>query len=349
MLSGGRVSQFTPHAALAPSSERWLVHLADPARRVPAPPSLPDPVQVETMLAAAESHGVLPAVIRGLGALSQAGGGRDGAGGALAAPLEAARLRLAYQTGFGLLLSHHATRAMQALHDAGITATIVKGAAVARRLYPDVSLRTFTDVDVLLPEAQRDAPAGIMRGLGFGWPARGPAGRYEQKWVLAAQRDVMIELHSNLVHSPKLRGAMCVRHEDVLDAGGGDSNAPTALLLVAAAHAAVGHQCDRLQHLVDVTQAARGAAGPIDRARLAAVSRRCGVTLAVAAALDLAGRTFREPAATDLARMLMPGQTGRLAGMILSPRLVLRAQSQARSHGSWRRKVFRQALRLGVA
>jgi hypothetical protein len=140
---------------------------------------------------------------------------------------------------------------------------------------------------------------------------------------------------------------MCVSYEDVLDAGDGDSRAPTALLFVAATHAAAGHQFDRLQHLVDVVQAARGVAGPIDRKRLADVSRRCGVTLAVAAALDLAGRTFGEAASTELAQALMPRRLGRLPCTLLAPGLVLRAQSEARVHGSWRRKLFRQTMRLG--
>jgi hypothetical protein len=139
---------------------------------------------------------------------------------------------------------------------------------------------------------------------------------------------------------------MSVRYEDVRAAGNGDSNAPTALLLVAAAHAAVGHQFDRLQHLVDVVQAVRGVAGAVDHKHLADVSRRCGVTLGIVAALDLAGRTFREAAAIELARLIMPGRLHRLPCLMLSPALVVRAQSKGRAHGSWRRKLFRQALRL---
>jgi len=101
-----------------------------------------------------------------------------------------------------------------------------------------------------------------------------------------------------------------------------------------------------LQHLVDVMQAARGVAGPIDEDRLARVSERCGVTLAVAGALELAGKTFREPRCINLARKLMPSPFARLPGQLLSPGLVVRGQSQARGRGSWRRKLFRQALKI---
>jgi hypothetical protein len=346
------VSSFTPHEALAGTGQSWLIHFADPARRASAPSGFPDTAQIETLLAAAESHGVLPAVVRALGALLKSSGHRTSGDRDVAAALEAAQLRLAYQTGFGMLLSHHAAKATQAFSAAGVAATIVKGAAFARRLYPDPSLRTFTDVDIVVREDQRDTAAAVMRGLGFElfkFEDRRGKDYHEQKWLLPGQRNVMIEVHSNLVHSPKLRGGeggISVRYEDVLAAGDGDSNAPTALLLVAAAHAAVGHQFDRLQHLVDVVQAARGAAGVVDQRRLANVSRRCGVALAIAAALDLAGRTFREAAATELARLMMPGRLYRLPCLMLSPGLVIRAQSKARARGSWRRKLFRQALRI---
>jgi hypothetical protein len=339
---------------LAPTGEAWLIHLADPLRRAPAPARLPDARQVETLLAAAESHGVLPAAIHGVAALMSSGGPHqlNGCADAVVAALEKARTSLAHQAGFGLLLSHHATRVVHVLTAAGIEGTIVKGAVFARRLYPDASLRTFTDVDILLIEAKRADAEDAMRSLGFElseFEDRRGRDYHEQKWLLAAQREVMIELHSNLVHSPKLRGSMGVRYEDVLEAGDGDAAAPTALLLVAAAHAAVGHQFDRLQHLVDIVQAARGAAGAVVPGRLAAVARRCGVTLAVTAALDLAARTFQDASAAELARRLTPGQVGRLPGKILTPGLVLRAQSKARARGSWRRKVFRQAMRLGFA
>jgi hypothetical protein len=345
--------QLNPHRTLTLTGERWLVHLADPAQRVAAPAGFPDVREVDALLAAAERHGVLPAVTRALAArLEEHGECRLRDADTFSATLRTARRKVANQTGFGLLLSHHAGNVVRALSGADIAAAILKGASFARRLYPDAALRTFTDVDVLIPEARREDAARVMRNLGFELleiEDRRGKDYQEQKWVLPMHRDVMIELHSNLVHSPKLRGAMSIRYEDVLAAGEGDSNAPTALLLVGAAHAAVGHQCDRLQHLVDIVQAVRGAAGAVDQERLARVARRCGAALAVAAAIDLGGRTINEPVATELARRVLPGRLGRLPGRILTPGLVLRAQSGTRARGSWRRKIFRQVLGAGVA
>ncbi|MCL4766618.1 MAG: nucleotidyltransferase family protein [Hyphomicrobiaceae bacterium] len=350
------MSAIEPHRALSREGARLLISIADPAGRAPSPSLAPDPARIELVLAAAENHGVLPAAIRALSRLVRGGGGEparssgSAAAAAGSAALDAARLKLAYQTGFQMMLSHHAGRVMAAFASAGIPGAIVKGAAFARRLYPEPSLRTFTDVDVLIAEPDRSRTAGSMRALGFElfeFADRQGKDYHEQKWLLSAQPDVLVELHTNLVHSPKLRGAMSIGYVDVLEAGDGDSADATALLLVAAAHGAVGHQLDRLQHLVDVTQAARGVAGPIDADRLARVSERCGVTLAITGALQLAGRTFGEPRCLGLAKRLMPSPIARLPGRLLSPGLVVRGQSRGRTRGSWRRKLFRQALRFG--
>jgi hypothetical protein len=156
----------------------------------------------------------------------------------------------------------------------------------------------------------------------------------------------MIEVHGDLVHSPKLRAGLSVRLADVLEAGDGDAAAPTALLIVAAAHGAIGHQFDRLQHLVDILQAARGVAGAIDVARLRRVAQRSGVLFAVATGIALAGRMFNEPLCVELAERLDAGHTRNWRRLLVTPRVVATAQSRGRAAGSWRRKLYRQCLRL---
>jgi len=341
-----------PHIPLDRNGERLLIHIADPAQTVPTPPvPLPDAEGLSLLLTAAEKHGVLPTAIRALGKLIEAPSDAPGAEASRASceVLEQARLKLAYQTGFQILMSHHARRIMAAFTAAGIQGAVVKGAAFAQRLYPDSALRTFTDVDVLICEPHRRKTLDVMPALGFElfeFEDRKGKDYHEQKWLLAGKQDLMIEVHSNLVHSPKLRGAMSIGYEDVLEAGGGNCSDATALLFVAATHGAIGHQFDRLQHLVDVMQAARGAAGPVDLDRLARVSHRCGVRLAIAGALELAGKTFNEPRCLMLAKQLVPSALSRLPGQLLSPELVVRGQSFNRARGSWRRNLFRQALRI---
>lgn len=347
------MSRPTLHLPLDRDGERLLIQLADPMRRDPPPVALPEPEQLELLISAAARHGVLPAAIRGLNALVAQARDNEAPDAGLEAAgkvLKSARLKLAHQTGMQMKMAHHARRIMAAFALAGISGVVVKGAAFAERLYPDPTLRTFTDIDVLIAEADRQKVGDVMGPLGFElfeFEDRKGKDYHEQKWLLPPHNDIMIEVHSNLVHSPKLRGTMSVRYEDVLEAGGGDGNNATALLFVAAAHGAIGHQLDRLQHLVDVMQAARGAAGPVDAGRLARVSRKSGVTLAIAGALELTGKSFGEPRCTELARQLMPSKFARLPGQLLSPGLVVRGQSAARARGSWRRNLFRQALKMG--
>lgn len=344
-----------PHLPLDRNGERLLIHIADPVRGAAPPPvRLPDAERLEVLLTAAAKHGVLPAAIRNLsGLIEDQDRASEIADSAvlegLRGRLEAARLQLAYQTGFQMMMSHHARRVIAGFAAARIPGGIVKGAAFAQRLYPEPSLRTFTDVDILVPAAHRHRIGDVMLPLGFElfeFEDRKGKDYHEQKWLLGGRQEVMIEVHSNLVHSPKLRGAMSIGYEDVCAAGGEDSSNATALLFVAATHGAIGHQLDRLQHLVDVMQAARGAAGPVDAARLARVSQRCGVTFAVAGALELAGKTFGEPRCLNLARRLLPSPIARLPGQLLSPELVVRGQGLTRGRGSWRRNLFRQALRI---
>lgn len=334
---------------LRPAARKWLVHLADPLRRAPRPVQplrASDPL---ALLAAADLHGVLPAAVRAMASLA-GGCAAQGPASGLARAIGTARANAALQAGFGLMLRHHGRRAMQAFQAADIAGAVVKGAVAAERLYPDASLRTFTDVDVLVGAAHRARAADVLRGLGFElftFADRVGKDYEEDKWLLKGEPSAMVEVHTNLVHSPKLRAAMSVRYEDVLEAGDGDCAAPTALLFVAGAHAAIGHQFDRLQQLIDIVQAARGAAGPIDVERLRTISRRSGVLFAVVTAIELAGRTFGEPRCTDLAQRLDPAHARCWRRLLLTPDVVVAAQTPQRARGSWRRKLYRQGLARG--
>jgi hypothetical protein len=149
------------------------------------------------------------------------------------------------------------------------------------------------------------------------------------------------------VHNPKLRKRASITLGDVADAGGGDTEDATAILLVAAAHGAISHQFDRLQHLVDVALAAEGAAGAIDGGRLSQVARNCGVLGAVHAGLTLAGTAFGCRSCHALAKGLRASAFERLGSGLVTPRAVLTARSNRRSGSSWRRKALRQVIRLG--
>jgi hypothetical protein len=291
------MSRIDHHAPLSNAAAAWLMAAAIPAATQAPRRALPDLSEIGPVLHAAALHGVLPAVLAALRAAGALAGGPGRAAEVDAArkAVAAARAQQVHQTGFELMLRHHGERVVKALGDAGIAAAILKGPVFARRLYLEPAMRTFTDIDIIVPRQARGAAAGIMRELGFEMREheyRTGKDYSEDSWRLAGEPRVSIELHVDLVHNPKLRRGASVTLGDVADAGGGDTEDATAILLVAAAHGAVSHQFDRLQHLVDVALAAQGAAGAIDGRRLPRVARSCGVLGAVHAGLTLAGAAF---------------------------------------------------------
>ena len=343
------------HNIMSPRAADWLLRVINPfATQAPRTDPLPAR-DVESLLKAAELHGVLPLVLKALKAYSEGTAENSwlfGSASDIAAANDAvrsARTLQLHQTGLELLLVHHAQQILAKLQAVGGTAAIVKGPVFARRLYAVPGLRTFTDVDLLISPSDRDTTKAIMTGLGFMLAEqayRGSEEYFEDKWFLKKNPQVLIEIHSNLVHNPRLRRSASVALDNVRAAGAGDCEDATALLFVAAAHGALSHQFDRLQHVLDVALAASGRAGPVDADRLRIVSEASGVLTSVYAGLSLASRMFPHPALLPLARTLQPRLSTRLAAGLITPRVVLDARSQQRGHSSWRRKAFRQLIRL---
>ena len=343
------------HAPLSKVAADWLIAVANPIHAAASASMLPLPWEIASVLWAAELHGVLPVALR---ALSPSNNGQGTAPFENGGPdvelarqaIANARTRQLHQTGFELLLRHHAEKTLTALRAAGVAAAILKGPVFARRLYVQPTLRTFTDIDILIPFEARAATSEVLqRG-----PFRSQMRDYregkdyrEDQWVLDEDPRISIEIHTDLVHNPKLRRAASVALADVINAGNGDAEDATAILFVAAVHGAVSHQFDRLQHLVDVALATNGAAGEVDVGRLAAAARASGVMTAVHSALVLAGAAFADARCLALARALRPSALDRLASGLVTPRAVLDARSSRRSTSSWRRKALRQAIRLG--
>ena len=64
-----------------------------------------------------------------------------------------------------------AAEAIAALHDAGIRPVLLKGPAIAERLYPDAP-RTYVDTDLLITPRDRDRAERVLAGLGYGLRVR---------------------------------------------------------------------------------------------------------------------------------------------------------------------------------
>lgn len=335
------------HAALSRSASQWLIATCNPfdaagSSALPPTNALPD------VLRAAELHGVLPFVLRTIRRLEGKPDAAQLLDGIAKTAIESARTVQVGQAGMELLLKHHGQRVLAAFKRAGIDAAIVKGPTFAEKLYAEPASRNFTDIDILIPLACRDDSRAVMQKLDFeAYDREYRAGRdyFEDVWLLKTDRRVSIEVHSDLVHNPKLRAQATLRFDSLLAAGAGDPSEATALLFVAATHGAVSHQFDRIQHLLDVALAASGAAGPVDWLRLRDVCNDTGTRRAVFAALCLAGRLFANRSLAQNAKELRPSLGDRLGARIITTGAVLDARSDRRGASSWRRKAFRQLLR----
>ena len=341
------------HASLSPQASAWLTRLSDPLARAPIPDARIQTAELPLLVEAASAHGVLPAMARNLRSLAV--GAR---GSAFVDAADAQHLvetvsneldqRLIVLVGQNLLLSSHASRIATGFVQDAIPANVVKGPVFARRLYPQPADRSFTDIDVLVAPELIAATSAVLERLGFVLAPgenRGGIEHGEYKWLLPGNDLILVEIQTNLIHSPNLGAGIRLSRADLLAAGDGDGEDATALLLVAAVHGAAGHQFERLQPAVDVLQAARGAAGPIDRKRLSRVAQASGSTVAVQSALDLVGELFDEPLARELADALSPAPWRGLRRKLVTPGTVIHAQERDAGRASWRRRALREIIR----
>jgi hypothetical protein len=341
------------HPSIRAIACRWLAALSDPIACRIAPSRPIGTGELPVLIEAAAAHGVLPAVVRNLRAVADAKGAQRvldhrHADTILSAALAAADDRLTVKTGIGLLLAHHGTRVTTALSAAGVRSAIVKGEVFSRRLYPRRSDRTFTDVDILIPAEDLATSREVLKRLGFRLAASGNRGgeaNTEDKWILPENDAVLIEIQTNLIHSPTLGEGIGLSYNDLLAVGLGDPEEAMALLLVAAIHGTAGHQFERLQQVVDILQAARGVAAKLDMSLLKRIARETGSTVALQIALDLAAALFDEPVARSLADQLASTRWRVAWRLLLTPRTVLRAQSISGGRDSWRRRTVREIIK----
>jgi hypothetical protein len=356
---------------------RWLVAMADPAGQaapgVSAASEVPEisaaivktlprramrPAVLRRIFDLADRHGVLPAVKANVEAVAaregpgrvvaiRRGGGDDWPAEAVSA-MEEARRTLAARTALCLMLRQQWTEIRAALAAAHVPVIVLKGQAFADRLYERPSLRPFTDLDLMVPRAAAVETAGHIERLGYrpGQPLMKYDAGYGELTMRRNAQEGAVELHTNLVNSPLVRKGVSVAMEDLQYEGGGFACdapvlTPASLLAIAAVHGAASHGFDRLQILCDVAQAARGAAGELDEAWLAALASGGRAGLCLATALDLTARILGEPRCDQLRRRLGL-EVPRSVRILLSRGVVLRAHAYL---DSFRRQAFREMLK----
>ena len=311
---------------------RWLVHCSDPlGSRSDPPSSLLSPDEMCQLVEEADAHGVLPALIASMRAFEEVPGYEPARTDALA------RRRVGF--GFSTMLRHHGEAILVAAAD--LPTAIVKGCTFARRLYPDPTLRPFSDVDLLVAPSAVPAVNDILRAQGFEFAAYAhDPERQEAKWVHRNNPVVLVEVHTNLVHHPDLRASLSLTYDDIRHG----PETPAVLLAIATLHGAL-HRFERLRQIVDICQAARHMATRDDEAAFEKVLQRMGGRFAAIAGLELAHRLFDERRCHDIAKALGPVRYSRVARWLVGRSAVASTMSGARFYHSWRRQAFRSMLK----
>ena len=334
-------------------SHAWLLALSAPdgPREMPLHPLPAD--RWAQLCEIAGYHGVLPAFAANARRAVKAYGVNQlmtgaNAEGSMERALDEARDRLIACAVLSLTIRGQIREIAAVLKVAGVPAAVLKGADFADHLYPDPSLRPFTDLDLLVPGAAMvDAEKAISQ---LGYVSREPSMKYaagygERRWVRSDRHEGAVEIHWNLVNSPTIRRGVALSWEDLAfepDAPDGMSTPITpARLLIAAVHAAASHGFDRLQPLYDVCLAARRCEAAADVRWLSETAQRTGAGLALAASLALCRRLFDEPACSRLQREMSLPSRGAWS-VLLTPGTVLRGHAR---FDSIKRQIFREMLK----
>jgi len=114
----------------------------------------------ESLISLAESEGAAPLLYSRF----QAGGWPAGISSRARASLTGAYYRSVARYS---LLKLELEKILNALADADIPAVVLKGMALAGRIYPDPALRPMSDLDLLIPAGKVKAALGCLEGCGY--------------------------------------------------------------------------------------------------------------------------------------------------------------------------------------
>ncbi|HET7325920.1 MAG TPA: nucleotidyltransferase family protein [Nocardioidaceae bacterium] len=162
-----------------------------------------------------------------------------------------------------LVLEHLVVNTVGVLEKAAIPVRTLKGVALAHLDYPDPGLRTFGDIDLLVPGDQFDDAVTVITETGaarrYPQPRPGFDRRFSKGTCLCTPDGLEIDLHRTFTMGPF--GARLALHElwarcDEFDLAGVTVQALSVeeRLLHAAYHAALGDERPRLVPLRDVAQ-----------------------------------------------------------------------------------------------
>lgn len=162
-----------------------------------------------------------------------------------------------------LHLDRHLLDVSAALAEAGVDHRVLKGAAYAALVYPDPALRSYGDVDLLIPGPQFTAAVELLEPLGYRrlWPEihSGYDARFGKGATLAHDDGVELDLHRTFALGPfgltvDLDEVLAHKAEFVLAMTTFTALDIDAMFMHACFHAALGDWPPRTLALRDVAQ-----------------------------------------------------------------------------------------------
>ena len=214
-----------------------------------------------------------------------------------------------------LRIRRHAEQILRAFSTSGIPAVILKGSDFADNLYPNPTLRTTRDVDILVPSDRWEDGIATLRAMGHTKKGRQPnmsvfpATTGQGSWRSPPPAKNAVELHWNLICAKGWRQRASVEfahlEKEILPSGLMVLSRASRFL-VAALHPVFHHQFDRIILLSDVRQACRHV-GPDDVPRIISVMGATGTGPAVDISLAITSRMLDDPAIEQLRQKLSDG------------------------------------------
>jgi hypothetical protein len=206
----------------------------------------------------------------------------------------------------------------------GVEVIVLKGPALAERLYPDPALRPCSDLDLLVRSADRGRADAALRSLGHRHVADEHSWdfdvAYDGATVYETSGGLRIDLHWRLLTEPRFvwhagEHEIWQRSEAITVAAAPARGLGSEdLLLYLAAHLAVHHTLTGLLRYCDVARLLAQEAAALDWARLLARATRWRVRHALFFVLRGARARFDAPVPAEVLAALRP--TGPRAALL---------------------------------
>ena len=239
---------------------------------------------------------------------------------------------------------------LDALGDAGVPVVLLKGAAVARSVYPDPALRTMSDLDLWIPREQLEVARSALQSLGYTVHSKQnrPLALQdvylgETQMVSADPTRGLVELHWNVFPGEWLRCAARIDETPLwerslpLEEIAARRLAAEDMVLNTCLHLVINHQLGvgSIRSLLDLHLIQ--ARFPLNWDAIARRARAWQVKTALWLALDLWIRLFGPQADVPLAALQPSPLRRAVLRRMASPRLLWSGRTFEKG---WQRRIF---------